>query len=80
MSSQHKTKLIGWHPSDPTLKAWVEAEARRRGITVRELLDEMAAEYRQRRSLDGKEIIHLNGNLHDNQLDNLEARTIKEER
>lgn len=46
MSSQHKTKLLGWHPSDPTLKPWVKAEAGRRGVPQREILDEALAAYR----------------------------------
>lgn len=46
MPGQNKTKLIGWHPADPTLKAWVEAEATRRGVTRREILDEALAGYR----------------------------------
>ena len=55
MSGQNKTPLIGWHSSDPTLKPWVESEASRRGITRRELLDEMAAEYREKHDPDPKE-------------------------
>ena len=37
----------GWHSADPTLKPWIESEAERREMTMRELLDEMAAEYRE---------------------------------
>ncbi len=48
MPNQHKTSLLGWHPSDPTLKPWIESEASRRGITRKDLLDEMAAEYREK--------------------------------
>lgn len=48
MPSQHKNPGISWHSSDPTLKPWIEAEAERRGTTKREVLDEMAAEYRER--------------------------------
>jgi hypothetical protein len=38
-------RMIVWHSRDPTLKPRIHAEAQRRGITVRELLDEMAGEY-----------------------------------
>ena len=48
MVGKNATPLIGWHSSDPTLKPWLEAEVERRGMgTMRELLDEMAAEYRE---------------------------------
>lgn len=50
MPNKHKTRLIGWHSADPTLKQWVKAEAGRRGITEREFLDEALAEKRQRLS------------------------------
>lgn len=52
MPNQHKNALIGWNPSDPTLKPWVESEASRRGITRKDLLDEMAAEYREKHEPD----------------------------
>ena len=49
MTGKNSTPLIGWHSSDSTLKPWLEAEVERRGMsTMRELLDEMAAEYRER--------------------------------
>ena len=48
MTGKNSTPLIGWHSQDDTLKPWIEAEAGRRGMTMREVLDEMAAEYRQR--------------------------------
>jgi len=49
MGGKNATPLIGWHSADPTLKPWLEAEVERRGMhTMRELLDEMAAEYRER--------------------------------
>lgn len=48
MAGKNATPLIGWHSSDSTLKPWLEAEFKRRGMgTMRELLDEMAAEYRE---------------------------------
>jgi hypothetical protein len=49
MTGKNATPLIGWHSTDPTAKPWVKAEASRRGITERELLDEALAEYRARR-------------------------------
>jgi hypothetical protein len=45
----HKTPTIGWHSADPSLKPWVQDEAERRGITIRELLDEVVGAYRKRR-------------------------------
>jgi hypothetical protein len=54
MPNQHKTPLIGWNPSDPTLKPWIESEASRRGITRKEVLDEMAAEYREKHETNPK--------------------------
>lgn len=50
MPGKNKTKLIGWHSDDPTLKAWIKAEADRRGMTIREFLDEVLAQYRATRS------------------------------
>jgi hypothetical protein len=47
MPGKNATPLIGWHSTDPTLKPWISAEAERRGITVRELLDEALAAYRE---------------------------------
>jgi hypothetical protein len=47
MTGKNATPLIGWHSADPTLKPWLMAEAGRRGITVRELLDEALATYRK---------------------------------
>jgi hypothetical protein len=49
VTGKNATPLIGWHSVDPSLKPWVLAEAGRRGITVRELLDEALAEYRAAR-------------------------------
>lgn len=55
MPGQNATPLIGWHSADPTLKPWLEAEWQRRGMgSMRELLDEMAAEYRARRAEAGE--------------------------
>jgi hypothetical protein len=51
MAGLNKTPLIGWHSADPTLKPWVEAEAKRRGMTLRELLDEALSAYRRQATL-----------------------------
>jgi hypothetical protein len=48
MPNQHKNKLIGWNPTDPTMKQWIRDEAERRGVDQKVLLDEMAAEYREK--------------------------------
>ena len=43
MTGKNATPLIGWHSSDPDLKPRIGAEAAQRGITIRELLDEVLA-------------------------------------
>ena len=45
------TSPISWHSADPDLKPRIEAEAAQRGITLRELLDEVMAGWLAR--LDG---------------------------
>jgi hypothetical protein len=55
MTGKNKTPLIGWHSADPTLKPWVKAEAGRRGIKERELLDEALSEYRDKREKEAGE-------------------------
>ena len=47
MTGKNKTPLIGWHSADPTLKPWIEAEAQRRGQTVREFLDKVLGRVRR---------------------------------
>ena len=47
MTGKHATPLIGWHSADPTLKPWIEAEAARRGQTVREFLDVVLGRHRR---------------------------------
>jgi hypothetical protein len=37
--------MIVWNSRDPAMKPRIQAEAARRGIAVRDLLDEMAGEY-----------------------------------
>jgi hypothetical protein len=49
MPNQHKNKLIGWNPDDPTLRPWVEGQAEQRGVTLKAICDEALAEYRQRK-------------------------------
>jgi hypothetical protein len=48
MPSQHKNPELGWRPPSE-LSAWVRAEAARRGVTLKTILDEALAEYRERR-------------------------------
>jgi hypothetical protein len=48
MPSQHATSLISWRSKDPTLRQWIRDEADRRGVDQKEVLDEMAAEYREK--------------------------------
>lgn len=47
MAGQNKTRLIGWHPADPGLKPWAEAQAKRRGVPLARILDEALARYRE---------------------------------
>lgn len=54
MPGKNATKLIGWHSADPGLKAWIDAEAARRGITRRELLDEALAAYQETTAGNGE--------------------------
>lgn len=47
MPNKHKSPMLGWHP--PTeLSAWVRAEAERRDVPLKVILDEALAEYRNR--------------------------------
>jgi hypothetical protein len=55
MPSQHATPLISWRSKDPTLRQWIRNEADRRGVDQKVVLDEMAAEYREKYDPDPKE-------------------------
>ena len=48
MPGQNRTKLIGWHPEDPTLKEWITDQAAQAGVTIREYLDRLLAKERKR--------------------------------
>ena len=48
----HRTDPISWHSADPAAKPWVAAEAERRGVPKRAILDEMATLHRARREGD----------------------------
>lgn len=43
MPNQHKTRLLGWHPSSPDDVEWVRDEAKRTSTPLRVLLDEALA-------------------------------------
>ena len=45
MPNQHKHPGITWHSADPTRKPRLEAEVAQRGSTLRELLDEITADW-----------------------------------
>jgi hypothetical protein len=47
MPGKNKTPLLGWHPADASLVAWVRTEAQRRGVPLARVLDEALAAYRQ---------------------------------
>jgi hypothetical protein len=46
MPNQHKTPMLGWHPESAELAKWARAEAKRRGVPLKVILDEALAEYR----------------------------------
>ncbi len=52
MPNKHKTPLLGWH-APAELAAWARAEAQRRGVPLKVVLDEALAEYRERRDTRG---------------------------
>ena len=53
MPSQHaQPDLISWRSKDPTLRQWIRDEAERRGVDQKVVLDEMAAEYREKHDPD----------------------------
>jgi hypothetical protein len=45
MPNQHKNPMLGWRPP-AELSAWARAEAKRRGVDLKVILDEALAEYR----------------------------------
>lgn len=54
MHGEHKTPLLGWHPSSAEDAAWIRAEAERRGVKVSALLNEALAAYRASVETAGK--------------------------
>ena len=46
MPNQHKTPLLGWHPP-AGLAAWVRAEAKRRDVPLKDILNEALTRYRE---------------------------------
>lgn len=42
MPGKNKTPLLGWHPP-AELSAWVRSEAKRRGVTIAQVLNEAVA-------------------------------------
>ena len=54
MPNQHATPMLGWHPP-AELSAWVKAEARRRGVPYKVILNEAVADYRDKHDPDTKE-------------------------
>ena len=55
MPSQHPYVPLSWRSKDPTLRQWIRDEAERRGVDQKVVLDEMAAEYREKHDPDPKE-------------------------
>ena len=48
MPNQHKNPMLGWRPP-AELSAWARAEAKRREVDLKVVLDEALSEYRARR-------------------------------
>jgi hypothetical protein len=46
MPNQHKNPTLGWHPP-AELSAWARAEAKRRGVHLKVILDAALALYRE---------------------------------
>lgn len=46
MPNQHSAPLLGWHPP-AELSAWVRAEAGRRGVPLKVVLNEAVEHYRE---------------------------------
>jgi hypothetical protein len=47
MPNVHKNPFVGWHPPAED-SAWARAEAARRGVALKVVLDEALSEYRER--------------------------------
>jgi len=48
MPNQHKNPMLACHPDDGTLVEWVKAEAERRGVPRKVIIEEALSEKRQR--------------------------------
>jgi hypothetical protein len=48
MPNQHKTPMLACHPDDPAVGDWARAEAKRRGVPLKVIIEEALAEKRQR--------------------------------
>jgi hypothetical protein len=46
--NQHKTRMLPCHPDDPAIGEWVRAEAKRRGVPLKVVIEEALSEKRQR--------------------------------
>lgn len=57
MPNAHKNPLISWHSQDPSLKPWIENEASKQGVSLREYLDEVLACHRAARETETTETI-----------------------
>lgn len=55
MVGKNKTRLVGWHPSDPELVEWLDAEIERRGGgrgAQSAILDEALDRYRHAKTAE----------------------------
>jgi hypothetical protein len=48
MPNQHKHPMLACHPDDGELGDWVRAEAKRRGVALKVIIEQALREFRQR--------------------------------
>jgi hypothetical protein len=53
MPNQHKAPMLGWHPP-AELSGWARAEAKRRGVALKVILDEALSRYREQAEKEAK--------------------------
>jgi hypothetical protein len=79
MGDRHKHGPISFRPTEGD-RAWLHDYAAETGRPVRAVLKEALAEYRLHRSVNGKIVIHKDGDPRNNNPANLEIREAPEEK